>query len=241
MLASRSETKRGEWKQFEGANFKVRPMGSVAYKLALVSAGLVDITFTLVPKNEWDVAAGVALVNSAGGFVSTLENGPLRCNRRDPLISGLIACGPIYVNRCSSCSKVICSRQVRAPTEGNRPLKNYPPESPPNLRTFGIKIQGCCCVLVKCSTDNVSGSDALTYLRSVADEHLATRDRSLVAENPTSIDFHVAAVTENQQLVFTHSLLLPANEFGIAGESARGFHLRPASQRRTKYSSEGVL
>src|ERR1700722_13799639 len=58
VLASRSETKRGEWKQFEGANFQVRPMGSVAYKLALVSAGIVDITFTLVPKNEGDVAAG---------------------------------------------------------------------------------------------------------------------------------------------------------------------------------------
>src|SRR5579864_9515720 len=95
VLASRSETKRGEWKQFEGANFKVRPMGSVAYKLALVSAGLADITFTLVPKNEWDVAAGVALVTSAGGFVSTLENGPPQCNRRDPLISGLIASGPL--------------------------------------------------------------------------------------------------------------------------------------------------
>jgi myo-inositol-1(or 4)-monophosphatase len=94
VLASRSETKRGEWQQFEGANFKIRPMGSVAYKLALVSAGLADITFTLVPKNEWDVAAGVALVNSAGGFVSTLENSPLECNRRNPLISGLIACGP---------------------------------------------------------------------------------------------------------------------------------------------------
>jgi myo-inositol-1(or 4)-monophosphatase len=94
VLASRSEIKRGEWAQFEGANFKVRPMGSVAYKLALVSAGLVDITFTLVPKNEWDVAAGVALVTSAGGFVSTLENGPLECNRRNPLITGLIACGP---------------------------------------------------------------------------------------------------------------------------------------------------
>src|SRR5579862_9960588 len=39
VLASRSETKRGEWKQFEGANFTVRSMGSVAYKLALVSAG----------------------------------------------------------------------------------------------------------------------------------------------------------------------------------------------------------
>ena len=44
------------------ATFKVRPMGSVAYKLALVRAGLADITFTLTPKNEWDVAAGAALV-----------------------------------------------------------------------------------------------------------------------------------------------------------------------------------
>jgi myo-inositol-1(or 4)-monophosphatase len=94
ILASRSEVKRGEWKQFEGEQFQVRPMGSVAYKLACVSAGLADITFTLVPKHEWDVAAGVALVESGGGFVSTLDNGSLRCNQRDPLLKGLIACGP---------------------------------------------------------------------------------------------------------------------------------------------------
>jgi 3'-phosphoadenosine 5'-phosphosulfate (PAPS) 3'-phosphatase len=94
VLASRSEVKRGEWKQFEGANFKIRPIGSVSYKLALVSAGLADITFTLVPKNEWDVAAGVALVQSAGGFVTKLDNSPLRCNNRNPLLKGLIACGP---------------------------------------------------------------------------------------------------------------------------------------------------
>ncbi len=95
ILASRSETKRGEWKRFEKAAVKVRPMGSVAYKLALVSAGLADITFTLTPKHEWDIAAGAALVSSAGGFVSTLENSPLRCNRESPLLSGLLACAPL--------------------------------------------------------------------------------------------------------------------------------------------------
>ena len=58
-------------------------MGSVAYKLALVSAGLADITFTLTPKNEWDVVAGAALVLSAGGFVSTLEKTSLTANRRE--------------------------------------------------------------------------------------------------------------------------------------------------------------
>jgi myo-inositol-1(or 4)-monophosphatase len=94
VLASRSEVKRGEWRAFENAAFTIRPMGSVAYKLALVSAGLADVTFTLTPKNEWDVAAGAALVLSAGGFVSTLENTPLRCNNKNPLLSGLLASGP---------------------------------------------------------------------------------------------------------------------------------------------------
>ena len=93
VLASRSEVKRGDWKRFENAPFTVRPMGSVAYKLALVSAGLADATFTLTPKNEWDVAAGAALVQSSGGFVSTLENSPLRCNNKSPLITGLLAGG----------------------------------------------------------------------------------------------------------------------------------------------------
>ncbi len=94
VLASRSEVKRGEWKAFENGVFNIRPMGSVAYKLALVSAGLADITFTLTPKHEWDVAAGAALVQSAGGFVSTLDKSDLVANRRDPLLSGLLASGP---------------------------------------------------------------------------------------------------------------------------------------------------
>ncbi len=94
VLASRSEVKRGEWKQFESAEFNIRAMGSVAYKLGLVAAGRADLTFTLVPKNEWDVAAGAALVESAGGWVLKLDRSQLRCNQKDPLISGLLAGSP---------------------------------------------------------------------------------------------------------------------------------------------------
>jgi len=94
VLASRSEMRRGEWKQFENADFTIRPMGSVAYKLALVAAGLADATFTLVPKHEWDIAAGVALVECGGGFVGTLDDRRLRFNERNPLVSGLIASAP---------------------------------------------------------------------------------------------------------------------------------------------------
>ena len=93
VLASRSEVKRGEWKQFQGGPFEIRPMGSVAYKLALVAAGRADVTFTLTPKHEWDVAAGAALVLSAGGVVTTPDSRELRCNQKNPLLPGLIGCG----------------------------------------------------------------------------------------------------------------------------------------------------
>lgn len=93
VLASRSETKRGEWREFQNAPFTVQPMGSVAYKLARVSAGLADATFTLTPKHEWDVAAGAALVQSAGGYVQPLHGSQLICNQEHPLLPGMIACG----------------------------------------------------------------------------------------------------------------------------------------------------
>ena len=94
VLGSRSEAKRGEWKRFEGLPFRVRNIGSVAYKLGLVAAGKADATWTLVPKNEWDVAAGSALVLAAGGFVRRLEGEPPTFNNADPLMTGLIAGGP---------------------------------------------------------------------------------------------------------------------------------------------------
>lgn len=93
VLASRSEYKRGEWQRFEGRSFTVQPMGSVAYKLSLVAAGLADATWTFSPKNEWDVAAGVALVTAAGGVVKCSDNTPVQMNRLNPLLPGLIATG----------------------------------------------------------------------------------------------------------------------------------------------------
>jgi len=95
VLASRSETNRGDWEAFQNAPFKIQPVGSVAYKLALVAAGLADATFTLSPKHEWDIAGGVALVQSAGGHVELLDGLEVICNREQTLVSGLVACGPM--------------------------------------------------------------------------------------------------------------------------------------------------
>ena len=55
VLASRSETKRGEFTPFE--DWEVRPVGSIQYKLALVAAGQGAVTWSRGPKHEWDVCA----------------------------------------------------------------------------------------------------------------------------------------------------------------------------------------
>lgn len=90
ILASRSETKRGEWKNFS-SQFTTRPTGSAAYKLALIANGDADATFTLTPKNEWDICAGVLLVEEAGGQVSHLDGRQLIFNQPKTLLQGLVA------------------------------------------------------------------------------------------------------------------------------------------------------
>jgi myo-inositol-1(or 4)-monophosphatase len=99
VLASRSEVKRGEWKRFSGGSFQTVAMGSVAYKLALVAAGKADATWTLVPKNEWDVAAGVALLQFAQGHVLTTEGSPPTFNRKNPLFPGLVGFSAAGIER----------------------------------------------------------------------------------------------------------------------------------------------
>jgi myo-inositol-1(or 4)-monophosphatase len=94
VLASRSEVRGGDWDSFRKAPFVTRPMGSVAYKLALVAAGLADATWTLAPKSDWDIAAGVALVECAGGFARNIDNSLLRFNQKCTRLPGLLACGP---------------------------------------------------------------------------------------------------------------------------------------------------
>ncbi len=91
VLASRSEVRRGEWERFADEPFTVVPTGSVAYKLALVASGRADATWTLVPKHEWDIAAGAALVIASGGWISLPDGSPPTWNNSDPLLGGLVA------------------------------------------------------------------------------------------------------------------------------------------------------
>ena len=88
--ASRSECRRGEFEAY-GVALSVQKMGSIAYKLARVAAGSADLTWSLGPKNEWDIAAGVLLVEEAGGRATDPLGAPFRFNRPATKVPGILA------------------------------------------------------------------------------------------------------------------------------------------------------
>ncbi len=63
---SHSEWDRGWYENFHHPAFKLRPMGSIAYKLGRLSAGKIDFVVSLAPKNIWDIAGGSLLCQQQG-------------------------------------------------------------------------------------------------------------------------------------------------------------------------------
>lgn len=67
------------------------PSGSIALKLARIAAGEADVTFTMSPRSEWDIAAGHALVRAAGGEMRRRDGRAIRYNVARPhLEQGII-------------------------------------------------------------------------------------------------------------------------------------------------------
>ena len=98
-IVSRSEDKRGEINSFRPHLGPVTPVGSVAYKLALVAAGGSDMNFSVQPKNEWDVCAGDLLIREAGGHMLDLQGNVRHYNQADPLIRGGLVAGNTELTR----------------------------------------------------------------------------------------------------------------------------------------------
>jgi 3'(2'), 5'-bisphosphate nucleotidase len=65
---------------------ELRPMGS-SLKFCLVAEGVADFYPRLGPTSEWDTAAAQAVLECAGGAVTTLDGQPLRYNERDTLLN----------------------------------------------------------------------------------------------------------------------------------------------------------
>lgn len=94
VIASRTEISRDKFSAHEGWFREIRPVGSIAWKLACIAAGEGDLNVSMAPKNEWDVCAGDVLVREAGGIYVDFDGAPRIYNQPDTLIESFMAAGP---------------------------------------------------------------------------------------------------------------------------------------------------
>jgi myo-inositol-1(or 4)-monophosphatase len=66
-------------------------MYSIANALTMVAAGRVQAALTIEPENEWDLAAGVLLIEESGGAISNAAGKPFVFNQPTPRFHGVIA------------------------------------------------------------------------------------------------------------------------------------------------------
>jgi myo-inositol-1(or 4)-monophosphatase len=115
VIASRTEISRGQFEGHAGWWRELRPVGSIAWKLACIACGEGDLNVSLAPKNEWDVCAGDLLVREAGGVYVAFDGSRRRYNQRDTLIETYMAAGPPELVR-AFCERQAC--EGRALGEG---------------------------------------------------------------------------------------------------------------------------
>ena len=90
ILVSSTEVRDGQWESYK-KDFHLTPLGSIAYKLALLAAGRSDGVISLKPKNLHDVCAGHAILLTMGGDVMDLNGEAIPYITPDHLLTGVVA------------------------------------------------------------------------------------------------------------------------------------------------------
>ena len=93
LLVSRSEPRK-KFQVFVD-RCAIEPVGSIAYRLAQVAGGKGDGTLTFRSIREWDVCAGVLMVEAAGGSVVDGNGKVLVFNQPEARHRGVVAANPI--------------------------------------------------------------------------------------------------------------------------------------------------
>jgi len=93
LLVSRSEPRK-RFQVFVD-RCAIEPVGSIAYRLAQVAGGTGDGTLTFRSIREWDVCAGVLMVEAAGGSVVDGNGKVLMFNQPEARHRGVVAANPI--------------------------------------------------------------------------------------------------------------------------------------------------
>ncbi|MGE5216771.1 MAG: 3'(2'),5'-bisphosphate nucleotidase CysQ [Chloroflexota bacterium] len=92
LLVSRSEPQK-KFQVFVNS-CDIKPVGSIAYRLAKVAGGDGDGTITFRTIHEWDICAGVLIVEEAGGKVVDGTGERVLFNRQLPKHRGVVAANP---------------------------------------------------------------------------------------------------------------------------------------------------
>ena len=77
-------------------------IGSIAYKIALVAKGTIDVTLSFTKKNDWDLAAAILILNKAGGLCTTITGKNIEFNSNDLKISSVLSSNKIIHNKLSN-------------------------------------------------------------------------------------------------------------------------------------------
>ena len=93
LLVNQSELDAGRFRTL-GVTADCRSLGSIAYSLALVAAGVAPAMLTFERENEWDLAAATVLIREAGGSITDGAGQRLRFNQPQPTYRGTIAASP---------------------------------------------------------------------------------------------------------------------------------------------------
>ena len=74
-------------------------MGSIAYKIALVAKGKIDIAMSFTKKNDWDIAASQLILEEAGGVLKNILGKNMIYNSPYMKIDSVIAGNYKLVNK----------------------------------------------------------------------------------------------------------------------------------------------
>ena len=85
-------SRRPEKLEYDNFNIKkVVKMGSIAYKIALVAKGKIDLAISFTKKNDWDIAAAELIIKEAGGQIEEIDGRKIVFNSSDLRINSVIA------------------------------------------------------------------------------------------------------------------------------------------------------
>jgi myo-inositol-1(or 4)-monophosphatase len=94
ILVSRTEWSNHFFSAIQGFGV-IQPMGSIAYKSALVAGLEAQLVVSVTPKSEWDICAGYLLIHEAGGRLTDLSGREIKFNQPIPKIEGVLAAHPV--------------------------------------------------------------------------------------------------------------------------------------------------